>query len=71
MTAPKRWSRVVALTVGVGIVVAAGAAPAQDAPPGTSSPAPHAPLQVFIDKSKVDLAGHNLEVKASHDLSPR
>jgi outer membrane protein OmpA-like peptidoglycan-associated protein len=45
---------------------------ADEPPPGGSEtrPAPaRAPLQVFIDKSKVDLEDHHLEVSASRDLS--
>jgi outer membrane protein OmpA-like peptidoglycan-associated protein len=55
----------VALALGLAQVAAAGSGLAQDAP---AAPA-KAPLQVVVDKSKVDLGEHHLELKASRDLA--
>jgi outer membrane protein OmpA-like peptidoglycan-associated protein len=55
-----------ALTLACVAALATRSASAQDAPAPSS--AAKAPLQVLIDKSKVDLVEHHLEVKASRDL---
>jgi outer membrane protein OmpA-like peptidoglycan-associated protein len=54
-----------AVALGLASLTAAGGAPAQDAPAAPAKPA----LQVLVDKSKVDLAEHHLELKASRDLA--
>jgi outer membrane protein OmpA-like peptidoglycan-associated protein len=61
---PPRWLRV---ALALGFLVAAVASPAPRArAEGTSeAPAKKPALQVLIDRSKVDLAGHSLEVRLS------
>src|SRR5580658_9064866 len=43
--------------------------PPQTAPSATTTPHAKVPLDVTIDKSKVDLSAHHLELKASRDLA--
>jgi len=58
----RRLARAVILSVALGLapLLVAGPSGAQSATP---------PLQVEIDKSKVDLKEHHLELRASHDLT--
>jgi outer membrane protein OmpA-like peptidoglycan-associated protein len=61
---------VVGLALGAALSLAlAQPARGQDAPAPTSSPPAKVPLDVVIDRAKVDLAAHHLELKASRDLA--
>jgi outer membrane protein OmpA-like peptidoglycan-associated protein len=58
-----------AALLGVALLCAMTGVSAADDPPDASAPRARVPLDLTIDKSKVDLPGHHLELKASRDLA--
>jgi len=52
--------------LGLVLILPAGARAEPETPPASSAPAPRTGLEILIDKSKVDLKEHRLEVKMNH-----
>jgi len=66
-----RWTvvrRIVVACLATAAVVPAAAARADDPPPRTGADAPKSPLRLALDKSRVDLKEHHLELTASRPL---